>query len=428
MLFFFYNVTVFAQDEPTTPSDSTGYAVGKIVLNDPNSIVSAYTYDPVTNLYVYNSKFGEYNINYPQILTPKEYEEKVLRESMRNYFKQKLDAIEGKKEGTLAAQKDLLPRYYVNSGLFESIFGSNTIDIQPRGSVEMDVGIRYTKQDNPSFSPRNRTTTTFDFDQRISMSLTGKVGTRLNVNINYDTQSTFNFQNLMKLEYTPDEDAILQTLEVGNVSMPLNNTLVRGAQSLFGAKAKFQFGKTTLTTVFSEQKSETRSVTAEGGGAIQEFEIFALDYDADRHFFLSQYFRDKYDASLRNYPLIDSRVQITRLEVWVTNRQNRVNVTPEGNNLRNIIAIQDLGEARLSNVDDTQVVGLDPALVFNPSVPFDTPPKNSNNYFDPTLIATSGGLLNPAIREIVTSQNGFNVPPNTVSEGRDFSKLENARK
>jgi cell surface protein SprA len=105
-----------------------------------------------------------------------------------------------------------------------------------------------------------------------------------------------------------------------------------------------------------------------------------------------------------------------------------VNVTPEGNNLRNIIAIQDLGEARLSNVDDTQVVGLDPALVFNPSVPFDTPPKNSNNYFDPTLIATSGGLLNPAIREIVTSQNGFNVPPNTVSEGRDFSKLENARK
>jgi cell surface protein SprA len=33
------------------------------------------------------------------------------------------------------------------------------------------------------------------------MSLMGKVGTRLNVNANYDTQSTFAFQNLMKLEY-----------------------------------------------------------------------------------------------------------------------------------------------------------------------------------------------------------------------------------
>src|SRR5690606_37937202 len=160
----------------------------------------------------------------------------VLRESMRNYFKQKLDAIDGNKEGSEEGKKDLLPRYYINSGFFETIFGSNTIDVQPRGSVEMDLGVRYTKQDNPSFSPRNRTTTTFDFDQRINMSLTGKVGTRLNVNANYDTQSTFAFQNLIKLEYAPEEDAILQKLEVGNVSMPLNNTLIRGAQSLFGVK------------------------------------------------------------------------------------------------------------------------------------------------------------------------------------------------
>jgi cell surface protein SprA len=66
----------------------------------------------------------------------------------------------------------------------------------------MDLGLRYTKQDNPSFSPRNRSNLSFDFDQRISMSLMGKVGTRLSVNANYDTQSTFAFQNLMKLEYT----------------------------------------------------------------------------------------------------------------------------------------------------------------------------------------------------------------------------------
>jgi cell surface protein SprA len=127
------------------------------------------------------------------------------------------------------------------------------------------------------------------------------------------------------------------------MSMPLNNTLIRGAQSLFGVKAQLQFGKTTITGIFSEQKSQTRAVTAEGGGTIQEFDLFALDYDADRHFFLSQYFRNRYDASLRNYPLIDSRVQITRIEVWITNRQNRINTTPEGNNLRNIIALTRFG-------------------------------------------------------------------------------------
>jgi hypothetical protein len=33
---------------------------------------------------------------------------------MRDYFKKKTDAIDGK-EGSEAAKKDLLPKYYVNS-------------------------------------------------------------------------------------------------------------------------------------------------------------------------------------------------------------------------------------------------------------------------------------------------------------------------
>ncbi|RKS95209.1 protein involved in gliding motility SprA [Flavobacterium limicola] len=398
------------------------YSIGKVQLKDSQSILSAYTYDPVTDRYVYTNSVDGFSINYPIILTPKEYERLVLKESMRDYFRKKGDAIDGKKEGSEAAKKDLLPRYYIKSGLFESVFGSNTIDVKPTGSIEMDLGMRYTKQDNPSFSPRNRSNISFDFDQRISMSLMGKVGTRLSVNANYDTQSTFAFQNLIKLEYAPSEDDIIQKIEVGNVSMPLNSSLIRGAQSLFGVKTQLQFGKTTITGVFSEQKSQTKSIVAQGGGKIEEFEMFALDYDSDRHFFLSQYFRNKYDKSLVNYPFIDSRVQISRIEIWVTNKQNRVTTT--NNNLRNIIALQDLGEGQLSGLDDNEVVVLDPSTgIFNNSL--DSPTDNSNNDYDPAQINTGGGLLNPNIREIVTANSGFNV---TVSEGQDYSKLENARK
>ena len=421
-LIFISSCNTYSQVNPT---DTTGYNIGRMALKKPTSILSAYTYDPATNRYIYNSSLGEFNLNYPIILTPKEYQELVQRESMRAYFRKKLDAIEGKKEGSEDGKKDLLPRYYVNSGFFETIFGSNTINVQPRGSVEMDLGMRYAKQDNPAFSPRNRVTTTFDFDQRINMSLTGKVGTRLNINANYDTQSSFAFQNLIKLEYTPVEDAILQKLEVGNVSMPLNNTLIRGAQSLFGVKAQLQFGKTTVTTVFSEQKSQTKSVTAQGGGTLQDFQFFALDYDSDRHFFLSQYFRSRYDIALRKYPFIDSRVQITRIEVWITNRQTRVNTSLDGNNLRNIIALQDLGEAQLPSIPDQEVIGLNPIPGGFFNAPSNSPAKNSNNDFDPALIQAGGGLLNPNIREIITSGSGFNF---NASEGLDYSKLENARK
>lgn len=424
LISIFFSVTIQAQeDEEVQDTTKTGYSVGRVELKNPPSIIEAYTYDPITDRYIYTNTVNGFNINYPVVLTPQEYEELVLRESMRKYFKEKSDAIEGKKDGSDAKKKDLLPRYYVNSSFFETIFGSNTIDIKPTGSVEMDLGIRHTKQDNPALSPRNRSTTTFDFDQRISMSLMGKVGTRLNVNANYDTESTFAFQNLIKLEYTPTEDDIIQKIEVGNVSLPLNSTLIRGAQSLFGVKAQFQFGKTTITGIFSEQKSQTKTVTAQGGGTVQEFELFALDYDADRHFFLSQYFRNQYDRSLRNYPLIDSRVQITRIEVWVTNRQNRVSTTD--NNLRNIIAIQDLGEAQLTGQDDNEVVSANPIPGGFFTAPANTPSKNSNNRYDPAKIGTTG-VLNPSIREIATASSGFTGI--TVSEGTDYSKLENARK
>ncbi|KGO94081.1 SprA protein [Flavobacterium subsaxonicum WB 4.1-42 = DSM 21790] len=441
VVFLFFSVLAQAQvteeeEDPIKEQDTVkGYNTGNVALDNPKSIVGAYTYDPVTNRYIYTNKFEGFNINYPIILTPEQYEELVLRESMREYYKQKSKTIDGK--GSAEEQKDLLPRYYVNSSFFETIFGSNTIDVKPQGSVEMDLGIRYTKQDNPSLSPRNRKTFTFDFDQRISMSLQGKVGTRLGVTANYDTESTFAFQNLIKLEYTPTEDDIIQKIEVGNVSFPLSNSLVRGAQSLFGVKAQFQFGKTTITGIFSEQKSQTKTVTAQGGGTVQDFEIFGLDYDADRHFFLSQYFRNRYDAALKSYPLIDSRVQITRVEVWVTNRQNRVSTTD--NSVRNIVALQDLGESKLTkrntitgaNAGDitTQAVGFYAATnndnFFN-NTQFNLYPDNSNNKLDPETIGTTG-WLNSSIREIVTtSSSSFsNV---SASEGRDYSKLENARK
>lgn len=421
-MLFLATLSVHAQiDPPVTTQDSTDLQFkGNIELEDIDQIIASYTYDAATDTYIYTKRYVDFDIEYPKILTRKEYEELLLRKSMRDYFRQKLAAADGRL--TEEEQKDLLPRYYVNSGLFKSIFGSNTIDVKPTGSVEVDLGVRFSKQDNPTISPRNRKTFSLDFTPRISMSMQGKVGTNLDVNINYDTQSTFGQQQMVKLNYTPGEDDILQSLEVGNISMPINNSLVQGAQSLFGVKSKLQFGATTLTGIFSKQNSQRKTIIAEGGGTIENFEMFALDYDADQHYFLSQYFRNRYDQALRNYPYIDSRVRLTRVEVWVTNRQNRIATT--NNNFRNILAIQDLGESQLTNVATDRSIGIN--LTANPDfflVPSDTPTNNANNKFDPAKIGTN--YLNSGIREINTAANGFNIQ---VTEGRDYVKLENARK
>jgi len=427
-LFFLFGMFLWvgitqAQETDEQPSDSvqTGVSLGRIKLKNPKSIVSKYTYDPQLDRYIYTESVGAYDINYPVILTPAQYLELVRKENIKSYFKDKIDAYSGKKEGSEEARRNLLPNFYVNNNFFESVFGGNTIEVIPQGSVAMDLGVIWQKNDNPALSPRNRTNLSFDFDQRISLSMLGKVGERLQVTANYDTEATFDFQNLIKLDYTPTEDDIIQKIEVGNVNMPLNSSLITGAQSLFGVKTQLQFGKTTVTAVFSEQRSQNNTVVAQGGGTLNEFEITALDYDEDRHFFLAQYFRDQYDAALANYPYIRSQVQITRLEVWVTNRSQQTL------NVRNVVAIQDLGEA-LEEKTRIGIANGDPPGFFNFSPTNPEVPRNGANDFDPALIG-NGGVLTTEIRDIATVENGFNIPGGyQINQGFDYAILENARK
>ncbi|MFP4844179.1 cell surface protein SprA [Winogradskyella sp. PE311] len=409
-----FSSVLSAQETEEQDSTKTTFAFGKLKMPNPNSIVSKYTYDPIIDRYIYSEKIGNFNINYPLILTPEEFQRLVLQEKLKEYYKRMADAAAGQKEGSEEDQKNLLPEFYVESDLFETIFGGNTISVIPSGYAEVDLGVLFSRQDNPSFSPRNRTNFTFDFDQRIGLSLIGKVGTRLQVTANYDTEATFDFQQLIKLEYTPTEDDIVRKIEVGNVNMPLNSSLITGAQSLFGVKTELQFGKTRVTAVFSEQQSQSRSVTAQGGGTLEEFEFFARDYDENRHYFLSHYFRDSYDDALLQYPFIDNQgLQITRVEVWVTNRNNQTE------NVRNIVAFQDLGESEAQNI------GLQPLPGGFINVGSGALPDNGNNDFDPTNIGGAGSLLTDAVRDITNVESGVQVG---VNEGFDYGKLEAARK
>ena len=401
----FYGNIIFAQQSAD---------LGTISPPKVNSIESLYVFDPVTELYIFSENIDGYPINTPLVLTVNEYEALVLKNQMQDYFLDKVQALSSYSSDFDEAQKNLLPEVYVNNKFFESIFGSNNIDITPQGSIGVDLGYRYQRSDNPVASVINRRSPGFDFDQRISLSLLGKIGERLQITANYDTESTFDFQNLVKIQFNPPkisdvssiipgkigsslnrleesidgvkeiigggkntlkqakekienlknnltqlsnskaqvgnrvadylkgkitEDAIIQNIDVGNISMPINSNLIQGAQNLFGVRADLKIGNTNISGVFSEQRSQSQNIVTQGGGRLQEFSFFSLDYEEDRHFFLSQYFRDNYNNFLANYPYINSPIQITRIEVWVTNRGYQTQ------NVRNILAIQDLGEA-----------------------------------------------------------------------------------
>ena len=384
---------------------------GSLFLNNPSTFTV--TFDKKLNKYIVVEKLGDFKVGVPIYMSPTEYQNYRLKKDIKSYFKEKNDAL-SKKKGSKAAQRNLLPKYYINSKFFESVFGGNTVEVIPSGNLNIKLGGIYQNVDNPQLSENNRSSFTFDFDQQISASIIAKVGKRLKVTADYDTQSTFDFQNLIKLEYTPTEDDIIRKIDAGNVTMPIKNSLINGSQSLFGVKTELQFGKTSVTAVFSQQNSESKTVTAQAGASIEPFELRATDYDDDRHFFLSQYFRENYKNSLKNYPLISSPINITRIEVWITNRNSNTE------NFRSIVALADLGEPKKINfVDDLNgpntVQPTSPPTVNSVGLPT----NQSNNIYVP---ATLNGIRDIADVES-TLRTNFNM-----SQGTDYSLLQNARK
>ena len=274
----------------------------------------------------------------PRYLTVSEYLYLKQKEDERLYYKQLADNY-----GYQSQQPGFIPSINVRSHTFEQIFGSSVIAIRPQGSAEMIMAGQINSNQNPLYNSAQRKQFNFNFDQKIQMNVTGSIGDKLKISTSYNTQAQFQFENQIKLDYTGTPDEIIQKVEVGTVSFPLNTTLITGTQALFGIKTKLKFGKLNVTSIFSQQRSQSKTITIANGAQQGNFTLTPPDYEANKHYFLSQYFRDNYNRALANIPIISSNITIKRVEVWVTNRTN--NTTGS----RDVLAFMDLGENKPYN-------------------------------------------------------------------------------
>ena len=310
-------------------------------LKRPDNLKQDVVYNDSLDRYIIGSKISDSYINAPFMMTQDEYRKWSERRMMNQFFRKKNDEIYQAK----GKEKFDFTDMHFDLGPAEKIFGPGGVRIKTQGTAELKFGATMKSIDNPSLPVRNRKTTTMDFDEKINVSLNGRVGDKVNMNLNYNTDATFDFDaQSLKLKYDGKEDEIVKLIEAGNVSFPSNSSLVRGASSLFGLRTDLQFGKLKLQLVASQKKSSSKSVSSKGGKQFTPFEIDASNYEENRHFFLAQYFHDRYDESMRSLPNLTSGVTINRVEVWVTNKSGNTS------NTRNIIALTDLGENnRVSN-------------------------------------------------------------------------------
>ncbi|MDD6853710.1 MAG: cell surface protein SprA, partial [Prevotella sp.] len=319
----------------TTPITFDDLSQGSYDLKRPEDLKQTVEYNDTIDRYIVGYKIGGTYVNAPIMMTPDEYRKWSEKKSFADYYRSKNQEI----LKTQGKEKFDFTNMHFSLGPAEKIFGPGGVRIRTQGTAELKFGATLKNIDNPALPIRNRKTTTMDFDEKINLNVNGKVGDKVNMNLNYNTDATFDFdQQNLKLKYEGKEDEIIKLVEAGNVSFPSNNSLVRGASSLFGLRTDFQFGKLKLQTVFSQKKSASKSVSSKGGVQLTPFEIDVADYEENRHYFLSKYFRSHYDQYMRTLPNILSGVTINRVEIWTTNK------TGTTSNTRNVIALADLGE------------------------------------------------------------------------------------
>ena len=310
-------------------------------LQRPDNMKYDVVYNDTLNRFVIGNRMGNTWLSAPIMLTPEEYNSWTELNERSAFFRKKNDEI----YQTKGKEKFDFSDMHFDLGPAEKIFGPGGIRVRTQGSAELKLGMNKKSIDNPSLPIRNRKTTMMNFDEKINLNVNGKVGDKVNMNLNYNTDATLDYdaQN-MKLKYDGKEDEIIKLVEAGNVSFPSNSSLIKGASSLFGVRTDMQFGKLKLQMVASQKKSASKSVSSKGGVQLTPFEINVADYEENRHFFLSRYFRNQYDGWMQKLPNLVTGVTINRVEIWVTNK------TGTTANTRNIVALTDLGEtSKISN-------------------------------------------------------------------------------
>lgn len=364
----------------------------------PSNIKDTVIYDPATNTYTILQKVGNMDFRQPIEMSAKQYDEYEFNKLLRSYWADRFKADHTDRKSNKGFLGFNIPGLQKDGG----IFGSQTIDIRPSGTAELIFGYKGNRRDDPSLTVKQRRYGNFDFQEKIQMNVQAKIGDKIDFGVKYNTESSFEFDNKIKLQYEGKEDEIIKKIEAGDVNLPLNSTLISGSQSLFGIKTQLQFGKATVTSVFSQQKSQTSNITVAGGAQVTEFSLEADKYEEKKHFFVSQYFYNNYNKFLKDLPIVNSPINITKMEVWVTN----IGAATQEN--RNIVALMDVGEYDPYNT----------AFLPNLTPDAQYPSNRSNNIFD---------ILNISSLRNINGVNSY-LTGKGLENGIDFEKVENARK
>ncbi|MDZ7291663.1 MAG: cell surface protein SprA [candidate division KSB1 bacterium] len=186
----------------------------------------------------------------------------------------------------------------IKSKAFAQIFGGSTVGLNVQGDISIKGGFRRETRSEVKTAFTRGSDFSFKMNQTQRFTVTGRIGEKVSVNVDQDSERAFDFENNIRLNYTGFEDDIVQKIEAGNVALSLPGTrfVTFGGTSagLFGIKSEMQLGNLSLTTIASQEKGENKRLTLSGGATEGVQKIQDSDYRRFTYFFLDTLYREQF--------------------------------------------------------------------------------------------------------------------------------------
>ncbi|MEL1231547.1 MAG: cell surface protein SprA, partial [Candidatus Neomarinimicrobiota bacterium] len=215
------------------------------------------------------------------------------------------------------------------------------------GNVNLSAKLVNQDQELVRSSFREQEKTNFKFDQKQQLNVQGKIGDKVTISLDQNSERDFDWENTIRIDYQGEEDDILQRLEVGNISLSLPSTefvTFSGTNNgLFGVKALSQLGPVNITSIASIEKTEKESQQYKGSSELRTLELKDFNYKKNLYFFVHEWFRNGASQVIESsnfqlnipsfYPLIDGlhsigNVSIKNFELYKIDSSNNPQADP----------------------------------------------------------------------------------------------------
>ena len=281
------------------------------------------SFDSLTRRFIVQESILKYQKTIPLVLSQENYRKELYKNVVRSSFIEIIN-LDTQNEQTKERRADQGVGFTVpipmGSRAFSRIFGSAGVGLRVNGNVAMTGSLVQQQQSAVKTAINQASDFTFKLEQKQRFNVTGKIGEKVDVTIDQDSERDFDFENNIRIFYAGEEDEIVKRVEAGNISLSLPGTrfvTFSGSNSgLFGLKTEMQIGNLDLTTIASIEKGTKQKLSIKGGSEEQVHVIKDYEYVTGTYFFADKFYRDSYRVDPQTGLLFASSDPILELEVW----------------------------------------------------------------------------------------------------------------